>query len=281
MTNDAALLRAFREYQRARNLALTTIKVYGRMHRQLADFLEAHGTDLLHATRDDVAAFLATRTAKAPRTRYSYCSRIASFYRWAIAEGLTTHDPTGRVTRPQLPESVPRVIDTADLLRAVETAVPRTKCFLLLAAFAGLRCKEIAGVRREDLLLHQDPPVLIVSSPKGRRERVVPLHPDVIVALRLHGLPRRGYVFPWWDDPDRSIRPGSVSQLGNQHLHGMGIEETMHTIRAWFLTTVHNHTKDMRLTQQLAGHRSLDTTAGYVAVNALDAAAAVAGLALR
>lgn len=278
---DTELLRAFRNYQRARNLALTTITAYGRMHRQYAAFLEARGSELLRATRDDVAAFLGSRNAKAPRTKYSYCSRIAAFYRWAISEGLTDHDPTGRVTRPLLPEGVPRVIGTDDLLRAVEAAVPRTRCFLLLAAFAGLRCKEIAGVRREDLLLHQDPPVLIVSSPKGRRERVVPLHPDVIAALRAFGLPARGYVFPWWDDPDRAIRPHTVSHLGNAHLHGLDIDETMHTIRAWFLTSIHNRTKDMRLTAQLAGHRSMDTTACYVAVNALDAVAAVIGLALQ
>lgn len=184
------------------------------------------------------------------------------------------------MTRPLLPEGVPRVIGTDDLAHAVASAVPRTRCFLLLAAFAGLRCKEIAGVRREDLLLHQDPPVLIVSSPKGRRERVVPLHPDIITALRAHGLPKRGYVFPWWEDPDRSIRPHTVSHLGNGHLHGLGIDETMHTIRGWFLTSIHNRTRDMRLTQHLAGHRSMDTTAGYVAVNALDAAVAVVGLTL-
>lgn len=278
--DDEGLVRRFRAYQRERNLSAMTVQNCRHLHHRYLRWLADHGLTLGTATRDDVAAFVASRPV-APSTRYSYISRLASLYAWLVDEGHVANDPTSRVARPLLPEQVPRPIGTTDLEVALRTAAPRNRAFLTLAAFAGLRCKEIAGLRVNDLLTESSPPILVVTSPKGRRERVVPIHDNVRVAVRLWGPPRAGFVFPLRGDPSTPIRPHTVSHEGNKHLHESGVSATMHHLRAWFLTSIHNQTKDMRLAQELAGHRSLASTAGYVAVNPFDAYNAVARLGLN
>lgn len=278
--SDDALLRLFRAYQRDRNYSAMTIQNYRHLHHRYLAWLEGHDRTLATATREDIAAFLGSRRVS-PGTRYSYISRLSALYGWLMAEGHVDHDPTERLPRPQVPEGVPRPIGTADLEMAIRTATPRNRAFLTLAAFAGLRCREIAGLGVADLLTDHEPPVLIVTSPKGQRERVVPLHDDVVTALRLWGIPRAGYVFPLRGDPWVSIRPHTVSHEGNSFLHAIGIPATMHQIRHWFGTHVQRQGKDIRVTQELLGHRSPASTTRYTEVLASESAAIVSTLSLR
>lgn len=275
--DDSKLLTAFRSYQVARNFSPMTMQNYRHLHRRYVNWLAREGLSLTAATREDVSAFLATSRVS-PGTRYSYISRLASLYEWMVDEGHATHDPTLRLPRPQVPEGVPRPIRTRDLELAIRTATPRNRAFLTLASFAGLRCREIAGLRVDDLLTHDEPPVLVVTSPKGLRERVVPLHDDVLTALRLWGGPRAGYVFPLRGDPAVAIRPHTVSHEGNRYLHELGIPATMHQLRHWFGTSVQRRGRNIRVTQELLGHRSSASTARYTQVLAMEAAEVVRAL---
>jgi len=51
------------------------------------------------------------------------------------------------------------------------------RCWLLLAAYQGLRCQENAGLKREDVLYELD--LLRVVHGKGGKQRLIPLHPEV------------------------------------------------------------------------------------------------------
>jgi integrase len=82
-----------------------------------------------------------------------------------------------------------------DLIEALDKAPADVAAMLSLAAFDGLRAKEIAGLQREDILDHLKPPMLVGSAPKGHHQRMVPLNPLAWAALQAHGLPRSGPVF--------------------------------------------------------------------------------------
>ena len=132
-------------------------------------------------------------------------------------------------------------------------------------AYAGLRAKEIAGLRRQDILEHLDPPVLIVSAPKGNKERTLPLHPSTWGSLRQMGMPRSGYLFAYANG--KQWAAWKVSHVVNEHLHSLGIDATCHKLRHHFGTHVYANSLDLRLTQELLGHSSPTTTAGYVQFN--------------
>jgi site-specific recombinase XerD len=275
--DDWGLLAAHQHYQRLRNLTPASISTIGGTLDAWVAWLARHDLRLADATGADVERFLATRKI-GPRSRFSYLSRLSMFYRWAITEGHMATDPTERCPKPKLPSGVPRPIGTADLAVAMRCASARTAAFLALAAFQGMRCMEIAGVHRDDVLDHLEPAVLIVRHGKGRRQRVIPLHPETLAALRVHGLPPASYVFPWWNDASRHIQSYTVSQEINRHLHGLGIGDTAHQLRHWFATALYQRTKDLRMVQELLGHASPETTAIYTAFSPGDAVGAVTGL---
>jgi site-specific recombinase XerD len=64
----------------------------------------------------------------------------------------------------------------------------------------------------------------------------------------------------------------------NTYLHSLGITSTAHSLRHRFATTIYEETRDLRLTQELMGHTSPETTAIYTQANHAGAAAAVAAL---
>ncbi len=237
---------------------------------------DVHPTPLLDATAAQITAALDSRSL-VPRTRYGYLSALHGFYRWAIDQDLTTADPTSRIRRPKSPRHVPRPLPDADLRHALPQAPPDLKAMMLLGAYQGLRCQEIAGLTREDILEHNDPPVMIVTAGKGGHERVLPLHPDTMAALRVHGLPRAGHVFV---EPGttRPIPPHRVSHRVGRYLRSVGVNGTAHQLRHWFATKVYAENQDLRVTQELLGHASPNTTTVYAAYSVADARRAVENL---
>ena len=175
--------------------------------------------------------------------------------------------------------TLPRPIADVDLAEAIDQAPPQIRAMLMLGAFQGLRCQEIAGLAREDVLDTRDPPVLIVANGKGGHQRILPLHAEVLSALRCVPLTRSGWVF-------RRPRGGKfnaaqVSIVMRGYFADVGIEATAHQLRHWFGTSIYAETHDIRLTQELLGHQSPNTTAIYVAWSAVDAASAVSALSIR
>ena len=122
---------------------------------------------------------------------------------------------------------------------------------LHLAAFAGLRCAEIAALRSEDI----NGDMMLVNG-KGGKQRVVPVHPLIHAALRAVHAPAYGSIF--------DMLPWQVSHAIRGHLTACGISASAHQLRHWFATTAYEQSgHDLRMVQDLLGHSSPTTTAVY------------------
>ena len=60
---------------------------------------------------------------------------------------------------------------------------PRARLIMLEQRRAGLRVSEALVLESRDLYLHSDQPTLVVRQGKGRKDRVVPVHPELQTAL--------------------------------------------------------------------------------------------------
>lgn len=141
------------------------------------------------------------------------------------------------------------------------------RAMIALAAYAGLRCMEISGLRREDVLDTNTPPMILVRG-KGAVERLLPIGPALLAELRTYGLPTRGPapVFRRLDGKPGPIHPTRVSQMLSRHLHDLGIDATAHQARHRMATVAYRATRDLRAVQTALGHASPVTTASYAAI---------------
>lgn len=271
-----ALIRRHLEWLRLRGLRPATIATRAGRLRHLMRALRVSG--LLDVTAEQLGAW-ESALRLTPGARAAYVCHVREFYRWALAESLIDVDPTLRLVVPKIPRRLPRPIPEDDLRLAVAAAERRIRPWLVLAGWAGLRAGEIALLLRQDVREANDPPVLLVTDGKGGKQRVVPMSPFVRRTLFAYGMPKRaGYVFGRYDGQSGPNAPWMVSHLCNAHLHGLGVDDTLHALRHRFGTRLYAECRDLRLTQELMGHSSPATTAGYVAYSPGLAADAVARL---
>ncbi len=251
----------------------------GFAYATTADVVPAPG-DLGPSVRDASAAdLLAWRTSLtvSPKSVGPYVDHVRGWYGWLVRTGYRPDNPALNLPVPRGHRGLPRPISEAALFAALDRAPRRVRPWLVLASGAGFRAKEIALLRRENVVDAASQPYLLVAedATKGRRERVVPMSTWVLAELRAAGLPGRGLVFRRHDGGTGSNKPWLVSKLSNDCLHRSGTAATLHALRHRFLTLAYQESLDLRLVQELAGHSSPAVTAVYTLVSPSRAAAVV------
>jgi site-specific recombinase XerD len=267
---------AFLRDNERRNLSKHTI---GDRRRLLGRYVQAIlPADPTTVSREQIERWLDGLNI-GPRSRHSYISSLAAFHQWLEEAGHRDDDPTRRIRRPKLGRLLPRPIQDADLEYALSVADARMRAWLCLAAYDGLRCAEIAALRREDVVLDREPPLLIVRQGKGKKDRIVPLNPIVEEALRSYGL-GTGYLFRL--NNGQPISAGTVSSYVCRFLHDHNIDASAHRGRHRFGTDAYAASDgDLRIVQELMGHADPKTTAIYADFDPVKAAAVVRKLGVK
>lgn len=259
----------YRKHLVRRHLQPSTIHRY---MTDLAAFRRWLGRPLTDVTSEEIESFLDSLNLEVARSRYRWLSQLHRFYSWAAAHGYVKVDPTLTIDRPRLSRLLPRPVDDEILRHAMSIAGSQMRAMLALAAYAGLRCAEIAALDRASI-----GPGTIRIRGKGGHERMVPLHPVVSEALAGTALARTGPVLR--QENGQPYTPKQVSRRGALYFEMIGYPGvTFHMLRHNFGTRVYKHSKDLRATQELMGHARIDTTAGYAAVGAEDLVAAMQAL---
>lgn len=276
MDEDDAVCRHLRR-MRLDGRTVATIDARGWLLSRLGDAL---GVPLAEASAAGLMAWRESLAVDRDTVR-TYVSHVKQFYLWLRREGIRADDPAADLPVPPRRRRHPRPISEAHLLEALAQAPPRIRPWLALAADAGLRCKEIAGLRRENVWEHHQPPGLLIAAEttKGeRRERYIVMTPFVRETLLEHGLPARGWLFRRHDGQPGPVRADLVSHLSNRYLREIGLAETMHQLRHRFGTIAQQLSGDVLITKELMGHEYTDSTAGYVLITSAQTAAVIAGM---
>lgn len=224
-----------------------------RLHRHyLAQLRERHRRPW-SVTTIDLRDLLATEHWSA-ETRKSCRTVVRGFYRWAHGSGYVDDDPASVLEPVRVPEGTPKPTPPVLVRATLAAGDDRIKLMVMLAAYCGLRCCEIARVHARDVV----DGVLHVQG-KGKRERWVPI-PDVWLLTRLEALD--GYAFPS-RATDRHLTPGHVSRLLSAALPG---QWTGHTLRHRAATSGLGATGDLLAVMRFLGHSRPETTIRYTAL---------------
>ncbi len=223
MADDKAIrdhLRDLDQLNRSKQTRYERELMLGRLRRALP-------VPLLEATPEHLYEWRAGLRV-GPATAANYISHVQMFYRFCVKHGLIAKDPSRDIPVPALPKRLPRPISEVDLMAALgatDTKAAQIRIWLVLAAWCGLRAKEITLLRMENIRVNDVPPVLIIASDatKGRQERYIDLSPFVISELRAARLPSSGLAFPRRDGSP--LRNWDVSRDCNEFLHSHGIAD--------------------------------------------------------
>lgn len=191
-------------------------------------------------------------------TRRGVRTSIAAFYRWAYVTEATDRDLAVKLPGIPFRPGNPRPTPDEALEKGLRGADERVSTMIRIAAYAGLRCGELALVSTDDLVRTFTGWSLHVHG-KGGRKRVVPISGALACEIQRHG---PGFIFP--GQIDGHLSAAYVSKLISRALPE---GETAHKLRHRFATRALRASGNLRVVQELLGHASVATTQIYTGVD--------------
>jgi integrase/recombinase XerC len=263
-----------------RHVSPHTLDGYARDIDGFCAFLREHlgedltGDKLLLVSLTDLRSWLTALAGRGMGTssRARATSAVRSFFRWTRKTRGDSNENIALLRRPKSAPPLPHPLSESEswnLLQAgQEDAWTQTRdCALFTLLYgAGLRISEALS-----LCVREARHETITLTGKGRKQRVVPLLPEVRAALaRWLGL--RGKESPeaplFIGSRGDRLNPG-VAQRQMRKLRaqlGLPDEATPHALRHSFATALLKEGADLRVVQELLGHSSLSTTQRYTEV---------------
>ena len=267
-----------------RGVSPNTLAAYKNDLYQLAEFLEARGSDGagdgVWSKVDDhlLTAYVLHlhQQGYSDTTRARKVASVRSLFGFLFEEGIIERNPTENLSSPRVGRSLPDTLTEEEVERLLAQASRgdypdawRDRAMLELLYATGMRVSELTSLNMDDMDLDQGS---VRCFGKGSKERLVPIHPQAAEVLRNYlqtGRPvmsakkpskavflnRRG---------ERLTRQGFWLILKNHAKHA-GIESkiTPHTLRHSFATHLLRGGAPLRHVQELLGHSSITTTQVY------------------
>ena len=198
---------------------------------------------------------------------------VRSCLRFLARRGVIEANPARQVRGPRVPRRLPSFLpkdESKDLLDrdpAPSTGGRRDHALLELLYASGLRVAECCGLDAEDLDRGRGT-VRVLG--KGGKERVVPVGDAALLALDAYLALAPAATGPIF----RNQRGGRLTTRSAHRIVGARAREagllrrvTPHTLRHTFATHMLGEGADLRLIQELLGHRRLATTQRYTHVS--------------
>jgi integrase/recombinase XerD len=164
------------------------------------------------------------------------------------------------------PRKLPCVLSPEEVARLLDAARPGRDRVMLQSAYAcGLRLGELLHLQVSDI---DSPRMLVqVRQGKGRKDRLVPLAPQLLEELRSYW---RCYRPQRWLFPNAATQEPLCAGTVQRWMKRMVVQArlakpaTMHTLRHSFATHLLEAGVDVLMVQKILGHSSLSTTTRYL-----------------
>ncbi|MFO7652962.1 MAG: site-specific tyrosine recombinase [Candidatus Krumholzibacteriia bacterium] len=263
-----------------RGLAANTLAAYGRDLDRLVAWARARDRhDPIVLGVQDLRAFLVEAAADlAPRSRARLISTLRSFCRFAVREGIITHDPTATLLSPRVGRKLPRVLSPRQVERLLAGVPPgatrlRDHATLELLYGCGLRVSELCGLDLRDVERREQ---TVRVRGKGGKQRVLPAGEPALRAVDRYLAAERGRLLGSRSSAALLLnrRGGRLSRVSVWSLVkrcacAAGLADTVspHTLRHCYATHLLEGGADLRVVQELLGHADISTTEIYTHVD--------------
>jgi integrase/recombinase XerD len=265
-----------------RGLAAQTLEAYRRDMDRLVDYATINGAkaplDISSRLLREFVYYLKD-LGLAPASIRRNISAVHTYFRFLLAEGVVTRDPSERLETPKRWRSLPDVLSVDEITRLL--AAPtlddpfafRDRAMLELAYGAGLRVSEWISLGVRDVLMADR---LVRVFGKGSKERLVPIGRSAIGAVatyirelrpKLERGSGKGVLL-------LNARGDPLSRMGawkllRKYVERAGITKDVspHTLRHSFATHLLEGGADLRAVQEMLGHADISTTQIYTHVD--------------
>lgn len=262
----------FKRYlETERGFSNHTVRAYCK---DIEDFLAHIKIEPQKADLMDIRGFIASQIKKGlTKTSVSrQISSIRTFFKFLYREGYVKTNPAKLVSSPKSERHLPKFLSVDDAFSLMEKPegigfIPaRDKAVLELLYSSGLRVSELAGLNMEDLNIKDR---LIIVHGKGRKERILPIGSKAIDAIKTYLVERlltkKKEKALFLNRLGTRLTDRGVRRIVVKYSKAIQIKGNIgpHTLRHSFASHMLQGGADLRVIQELLGHKSLSTTQKY------------------
>jgi len=264
-----------------RNMSPETIRAYEKdLHQFLRHFSRGDGEPVNPAelTSLQIREYLAHLKEKnyEKTTVVRKLATIRSFYKCLLRKGLVTGNPLTDIPTPKVEKKIPHFLGVDEVEKLLNAPQGnsfqsiRDRAILETLYSTGLRVSELTSLNVEDIDFTGE---VIKARGKGRRERMVPVGSFALQAIKRY-VDLRAQV-PHINEKDPSalflnrfgdrLSSRSIRKIIDKYIKVTGLSEktSPHTLRHSFATHLLNRGANIRMVQELLGHKHLSTTQIY------------------
>ena len=216
--------------------------------------------------------FLMARGLK-PKSINCHLERIRQFYHYLIQEeGLELVNPVKKGYGQRMSKPLPRHLTEEQLsmlFRACRSSRDRAMFMLMLRC--GLRVAEVAGLSLGDIDLRRRR--LLIHDGKGRKDRIVYLSDDALLALddyltmRPESTTAKVFLVEKGSYRNQPLSVRGIQKRIEYYAQKTGLRISCHSLRHTMATQMLNADAELVTIQDLLGHRWITTTQRYCRIS--------------
>lgn len=205
---------------------------------------------------------------------------LRSFFRYLVKHGVLQANPAGLIAGPKTEKTIPVYLSVDEMFRFLDSLAQNTWLDLRNRAIfeifysSGLRVSEMAGLNMNDF--DTDAREIRVRG-KGNRERIVPVGRRAVATMQSYQHALAGHSGRSPDPQAAAFRNKDLGRLSARSIArilsklalacGFAMPVSPHVLRHTFATHMLDAGADLRVVQELLGHKSLSTTQKYTHVS--------------
>ena len=207
-------------------------------------------------------------------------SAVRSFFKFLVKRRVLAENPSDSILTPKQEKTIPAYLSVDEMFRLLDTIQAdnildvRNRAIFEVLYSCGIRVSELVGMNNFDVDL-KDETIRVLG--KGNKERIVPVGHKALNAVKVY----REKLHREWgiskNDPGPlflnknggRLSARSVARILDKLLKACGLLAPVspHTLRHTFATHMLDAGADLRVVQELLGHKSLSTTQKYTHVS--------------
>jgi len=214
------------------------------------------------------------------RSQARILSGIKGFFKYLELEKIIDHNPAELLEGPKLARKLPSVLsleEIDEMIAQIDHSKPegaRNRAIIETLYGCGLRVSELVGLQVSNLFFDIQ---FIKVLGKGNKERLVPINKSAIKQNELYVNEVRSKIeiqkghedFVYLNRRGKQLSRVMVFMIIKDLAQKAGIEKNIspHTFRHSFATHLYERGADLRVIQDMLGHKSITTTEIYSHVN--------------
>jgi len=207
-------------------------------------------------------------------------SAVRSFFKFLVKRGVIDDNPADSILTPKQDKTIPQYLPVDEMFRLLDSIQTgslldlRNRAIFETLYSCGIRVAELVGMNVGSVDFSGG---LIRVLGKGSKERIVPIGQKALDAIKIYreqaktdwgiSADLNGPLFLNKNKGRLSVR--SVARILDNLVKGCGLLKPVspHTMRHTFATHMLDAGADLRIVQELLGHKSLSTTQKYTHVS--------------